>query len=112
MQIEAQLKTVSIAGGYLVTLAAVYRGDHDPLSLPGFPAALILPVSDLPESGAWETNRRTLSVCRAHLGPGRDGPPCAAGADEDGGAIRHDAQPAVGRAGGYDGRGRQYLSGN
>jgi hypothetical protein len=54
------LQSVTVANGFECTLAYVRRGDADPLALPAFPAALILPVSDEPDSGPTSVNRHRL----------------------------------------------------
>jgi hypothetical protein len=60
-RMHACVQGVSVESGYLVTLAAVYRGDHDPLSMTVFPVACLLPVSDTPEAGPFRTHRNVLS---------------------------------------------------
>ena len=62
------LQSVTVDNGYELTLGYCARGDFGALDLRDreFPAALILPISDEPESGAYNVNRRQL-VCAVRV---------------------------------------------
>lgn len=60
--ILAGLQQVQVANGYEIDLAFIRRGDFDPLALPAYPGALVLPLSDDPESGPTSVNRHTLRL--------------------------------------------------
>lgn len=59
--IEAQLWAVTVANGYEVDVRFVRRGASDALTLPAYPAVLILPDTDLPDSGPTSVNHHTLT---------------------------------------------------
>jgi hypothetical protein len=59
--IETQLATIHVDNGWPFTLHLGRRGNLSPLDLQSFPAAVLIPVTDEPDSDAYSTNRRILS---------------------------------------------------
>ena len=59
--IEAQLLQVTVANGYPVDVRFVRRGASDALTLPAYPAVLIIPDTDVPDSGPTSVNHHTLT---------------------------------------------------
>lgn len=56
------LEQVTFANGYEAELRFIRRGNFDVLRAPAYPAALLLPDRDEPESGPTSVNRHTLTV--------------------------------------------------
>jgi hypothetical protein len=59
--IEAQLWQITVANGYEVDVRFVRRGASDALTLPAYPAVLILPDTDVPDSGPTSVNHHVLT---------------------------------------------------
>ena len=59
--IEAQLLAITVAHGYECDVRFVRRGVSDALTLPAYPAILIIPDMDVPESGPTSVNRHVLT---------------------------------------------------
>lgn len=55
------LNSITLVNGYPVTIGFVRRGASDALTLPAYPALLILPDTDVPESGPTSVNHHTLT---------------------------------------------------
>lgn len=58
----AALQQITVANGYEVDVPFLRRGNYNLLSAPAYPAVLLLPDSDEPESGPYSVNRRTLKA--------------------------------------------------
>lgn len=58
---QTRLETITTANGWPFTVYVLERGNPDPLAIQSYPAAAIIPVTDEPESGAYDTNRRVLA---------------------------------------------------
>jgi hypothetical protein len=61
-QIEQRLTTITLAHGWPFTVHVLARGAADPLAIQSYPCAMVIPATDEPESGAYDTNRRVLSL--------------------------------------------------
>lgn len=58
--IEARLLAITTANGYEAEVRFVRRGATDAIQLPAYPAVLILPDTDVPDSGPTSVNRHVL----------------------------------------------------
>lgn len=61
-RMEQHLASITTDNGWPFTVYVLERGNTDPLSIQSYPCAMVIPAADEPESGAYDTNRRVLSI--------------------------------------------------